>query len=694
MSDAALSYSIFAHDKTGPGMRSASSSMERFGGVGKKIFAGFAAGAAALGGIELFKGMIESAREGAMVDRITEAHLKSTGEAAGVTAKQVTDLGMAISNKTGIDHLAIQSGENLLLTFTGVKNAAGKGNDIFNQATQAITDMTAGMNNGTVTNDGMKASAVQLGKALNDPIKGITSLTRVGVAFTEDQKKQIKALVDSGDKMGAQKIILKELKTEFGGTAAASADSLSKLKNQFHNIGEQIGATFLPIIEKVAGFLGTTLIPVISKFFDNVAHGDGAFASFRNGVSGVIDFIRGSVLPLFQRLGAWFMTTGWPAIKRFASAFWQDLQPALHQIADSFNTQLRPALESAIGKFREAWPTIKRVLTILGEVAGFILAKVIPVLIRFYAMYLANVIRVLSSVVLAVIKVIGVVIDIVGALGKAGAAFGRFVKTAAGVPGRVLSALGDMARTLYQKGLDFIQGFINGIVDKAKELPGVIKDKVIGLAQSAIHGFGLFGSPSRLTMRYGRWWSEGFAIGMKEKSADIVDNARTLVQDLKSKLDEVKQFAAQIRQAFVDSANPTSLDVGDDKSFGGLLKKLQEQRDAAKEFAAGMKALESRGLNSTTLGQLRDAGPSQGLDSVRALLSGDVGSVNSLVSDIDQTGRQFGRHEAKRTFGVDPEKKVRVVIDVTGGDSELKKMIKKMVRVDGGGDVQVAFGKG
>jgi hypothetical protein len=57
----------------------------------------------------------------------------------------------------------------------------------------------------------MKSSAIQLGKALNDPIKGVTALQRVGVSFTQSQKDQIKTLVESGDTMDAQKIILGEL---------------------------------------------------------------------------------------------------------------------------------------------------------------------------------------------------------------------------------------------------------------------------------------------------------------------------------------------------------------------------------------------------------------------------------------------------------------------------------------------------
>ena len=94
------------------------------------------------------------------------------------------------------------SAENLLLTFTNVRNEAGKGNDIFNQTVRLGTDMSVALGVDA------KAAAMQLGKALNDPINGVTRLTRAGVTFTEQQKKQIKALQESGDILGAQKVIL------------------------------------------------------------------------------------------------------------------------------------------------------------------------------------------------------------------------------------------------------------------------------------------------------------------------------------------------------------------------------------------------------------------------------------------------------------------------------------------------------
>jgi hypothetical protein len=145
-----------------------------------------------------------------------------------VTAGQIVDMAGALSHSTLFTDDAIQAHENLLLTFTNLKNGVGEGNDIFTQATKVSLDLAQAM--GTDASGG----AIQLGKALNDPTAGISALTRVGVTFTDQQKKQIKTLQESGDLMGAQKIILAELNKEFGGSAeaAAKADGGFHLFNQ------------------------------------------------------------------------------------------------------------------------------------------------------------------------------------------------------------------------------------------------------------------------------------------------------------------------------------------------------------------------------------------------------------------------------------------------------------------------------
>ena len=106
---------------------------------------------------------------------------------------------------------------------------------------------------------------MRLGKALNDPIKGISALTRVGVTFTDSQKEQIKTLVESGDTMEAQRIILKELTSEFGGAAEAAADPWSRLTVVLGNVKEEIGTALLPAFEAVADWLSVFLPKAIDR---------------------------------------------------------------------------------------------------------------------------------------------------------------------------------------------------------------------------------------------------------------------------------------------------------------------------------------------------------------------------------------------------------------------------------------------
>ena len=187
----------------------------------------------------------------------TNAVLRSTKGAANVTAASIRDLSNAIEDKTTIDDKQVQAAANLMLTFTNVRNEAGKGNDIFNQSISVLADMSTAM--GT----DMTSGAIQLGKALNDPVKGITALTRVGVTFDEKQQKQIKALVKAGKTAQAQKIILAELNKEFGGSGAAAANTyagaMRRLDDAIEGAQVALAEGFLPVIKEASSWLRTKL---------------------------------------------------------------------------------------------------------------------------------------------------------------------------------------------------------------------------------------------------------------------------------------------------------------------------------------------------------------------------------------------------------------------------------------------------
>ena len=212
-------------------------------------FAAIAAGAAAFGGLVKTidigtKKFI--AQEKAIAQ--TNARLKSTGGIANVTAQDMVNLSDAIADKTGIDDDAIHAMGNMLLTFTNIRNEVGRNNDIFDQAVQITTDLSVAFEKD------LQTSAIMVGKALNDPVKGVTALGRAGVQFTEDQKETIKTLVESGRALDAQKMILRELEKQVGGSAEAFGKTLpgqlSILKQSFENIALEVAQRFIPRVKQ------------------------------------------------------------------------------------------------------------------------------------------------------------------------------------------------------------------------------------------------------------------------------------------------------------------------------------------------------------------------------------------------------------------------------------------------------------
>lgn len=326
------------------------------GGAFKRV-AGIASAAfAAIQISGMFKGFIDGARESARIGRLTENVIKSTGQAAGVTAKQVGDLATAISNKTGADDEAIQSGSNMLLTFTRVRDVVGKNNDIFTQATKAVVDMSAGLNSGDVSAESIRSTSLQLGKALNDPVQGMLALTRSGVSFTEQQKAQVKKMVESNHMLDAQKLILKELSTEFGGAAAAASDSSTKLKTIFDNLGENIGTLLLPTLDRVAVALTDRVIPAVQGWIDGLSNGTGPLSAIETAARGVGDYLQNVFGDAVLRLKDRFIEAG-PGLK--------DLMSALTE----FGVNILPTLTRAI---KYAAEVVGILVLGLGQVGTFL----------------------------------------------------------------------------------------------------------------------------------------------------------------------------------------------------------------------------------------------------------------------------------------------------------------------------------
>lgn len=201
------------------------------------------AAAAAVGGLALaFGDSVSQARESIAASNQLNAVLTSTGGAAGVTSEHAKELANSLQQVTNFGDEATLGAESMLLTFTNIGSTGG----VFDRATKTALDMSQALG------QDLKSSSIQLGKALNDPIAGVSALSRVGVTFNEQQKDTIKTMVESGNIASAQGLILDELAKEFGGSAEAMADPAIMLQNAFGELKEQVGMFVIPVLNTLA----------------------------------------------------------------------------------------------------------------------------------------------------------------------------------------------------------------------------------------------------------------------------------------------------------------------------------------------------------------------------------------------------------------------------------------------------------
>lgn len=230
-------------DNAQSGLKTTAEKLQTFGGNMQK--AGLLTMAAATPVLAFGANAVRSAGASQEAAAQLNAVLTSTGGVAGVTAEGAQALATNLQSVTRFSDETVLSGENMLLTFTNIGAKGG----VFDQATVTTLDMA------TALGQDVTQSAMQLGKALNDPINGVTALQRVGVTFTDSQKAQIEAMVKSGDVMGAQTLILQELQREFGGSAVAAGKTfpgqLDIMTNKIDDANEKIGGALIPALSKV-----------------------------------------------------------------------------------------------------------------------------------------------------------------------------------------------------------------------------------------------------------------------------------------------------------------------------------------------------------------------------------------------------------------------------------------------------------
>lgn len=448
-------------------------SMQRVGATMATVGAGMTA---AITGPLIAAGFAASKAASEAADAMgqVEAALTSMGNGAGRTKEQLADLaGGIMRNSLYDDDDILRQVTANLLTFGNVAGAQ------FDRAQVAAADLATRMGGD------LQSATLMIGKALNDPAKGLSALRRVGIQFTAQQETQIKAMAKAGNAAGAQSIMLSELERQFGGSAAAAAktDPYDKMRDALNDLSEAAGGVInrflIPMTTALAGLFDkfNGLSPQMQTF----AVAGAAIAAALGPALIAIGAIVGAVGTLtaalagggvLAGLGA-FVIAAAPFIAAAAAigvavwAFRDDLVPIFEEfrkaVVDSVGPYLPGILDAAKAAFAVLGPAISAVVGVVGP----ILAVLAKIFLQVFGPVLITLLKVMAAQVTGALQIVGNVLRFVAALltgdwkgawNAAGSVVGSIVQTI----GRVIDAVFPGALAVITRMVDGVKSLFNG----------------------------------------------------------------------------------------------------------------------------------------------------------------------------------------------------------------------------------------
>ena len=365
-----------------------------------------AAGAAAVafGAKALLAGEAASTSN-ARIQQINES-MGLFGDSTDEVTASLVNYANEVARSTGIDQNAIKATQAKLLTFKEIAITADEVNGNFQRATKAAIDLgAAGF--GTA-----EENAVSLGKALNDPIKGIGALTRNGITFTASEKERIKVLVESNQVSEAQIMILAAIEAQVGGTAEATANATDRIKVGFSQVTETIGMALLPAFEKVTAFLLEQVFPAFQTY----------------------------VLPIVKQLAAFIQ---------------ENFAPLLQNVFIPIVKALLQAWTTVANSVKNNEKELKPLLDLFKTVFQFVKVHLAPLLVNILGKALKVVAGIVGTLIGLFSNLVGIInsaVNAIKAVASAGKAIGGAIGSALGFGGGRAMGGPVSARTAYVVG--------------------------------------------------------------------------------------------------------------------------------------------------------------------------------------------------------------------------------------------------
>lgn len=185
--------------------------------------------------------------------------LTATGNAAGTSAAEIQDFARRLGEDTLTSASKVRDAAGALLSFRSIVG------DSFKQTLELAQDMAS------VFGGDLRTSTVQLAKALEDPIQGLTALRRIGVTFTTEQRTLAKEMVKTGRTAEAQAVIFDALESQIGGSARKEgqgvAGAVDTLSDRWRELMERFGELF-PIKSAIDALSG--LVKGLDEYIDSL----------------------------------------------------------------------------------------------------------------------------------------------------------------------------------------------------------------------------------------------------------------------------------------------------------------------------------------------------------------------------------------------------------------------------------------
>lgn len=375
----------------------------------------------------------------------------------------------------GTDAEVIKQTQAKLLTFKNLATSADETGGSFDRATQAAVDLAATGFGSAETN------AVQLGKALQDPVKGISALARSGITFTDQEKEKIKALTESGDLLGAQNLILAAIETQVGGTAAATVTSSEKMTLGFDNIKEAVGERLLPLFDSFANFFIETLVPAVNtaldKFDEFAATISGIFTDAGGGVEGLkalLSSFGDTVTKWIEGGGLQTLLENFIELRAtIINALIETLPGIVTQVVNALVTALPAIVDALLGMI----PTLLETAQVVFEALVQAALEIIPLLLNAVVGMLPQIVTTLMDMLPTLITTaldlfLGLIDGLLLAIPELLVAIIDTLPT-------IVQALADMLPGLVTGAIDLFLGLIDGLLEVLPKLITSFTDDVL-----------------------------------------------------------------------------------------------------------------------------------------------------------------------------------------------------------------------